>query len=234
VFAVLLLLGFRLKSAPEADRVMFAFALPALGLITALAFWVHVYANWAAASFMSATVVTAAILLRTKRAWWLYASLLLGLVAQVALLWGDAIADRVSLPFIQNPYYRTLGWRAYGESAGQLAQRVGASTIASDNRGDLAAILYYGRDAPQKILSWRSAELPNFDMTRGLLATSAEPILFVTGCPDRERLRPFYANIEPLGQSVVPAGRSGARGFFAFKLSGNIRPISPLAPCPRG
>jgi hypothetical protein len=233
VFAVFVLAAVRLRSAPEPDRVLIAFALPALVLITALAFWVHVYANWAASAFMSAVVVAAAFLSRTKRELWLYASVLLGVVAQVGLIWGDAIADRVSAPFMPNPYYRTLGWRGYGTTAGQLAQRVGASTIVSDSRGEVAALLYYGRDAPQKILSWRSAELPNFDMTRGLAAGAAEPILFVTACADRARLQPFYATIEPLGQSVFPAGQNGARGFFAFKLSGNIRPISPLAPCPR-
>jgi hypothetical protein len=233
VFSVFGLAAFRLQSLPEPDRLMVAFALPALVLVVALAPWVHVYANWAGVSFISAAVVTAAILSRTNRRWWLAVSMLLGAVMQIGLIWGDAFADQVSLPFLSNPYYRTLGWRGYGSTAGLLAQRVGASTIVGDNRGDVAELLYYWRDKPEKILSWRTTALPNFDLTRGLSADVAGPILFVTACPESERIRPFYSDIEPLGQFLFPAGRNGARGFFAFKLDGNLRAISPLTPCPK-
>jgi 4-amino-4-deoxy-L-arabinose transferase-like glycosyltransferase len=231
-FVVLVLACFQIRTSPEPDRMMVAFALPALALVSALAIWVHVYANWAAVSFVSAAVVTAAVLSRGKRQVWLYASVLLGAVVQIALICGDAVADRVAVPFLANPYARTLGWRAYGLAAGQLAQRSGARTIVADNRGDVAALLYYWRDKPEQILSWRTTELPHFDLTRGLTADAAEPILFVTACPDSARLRPFYANIEPLGPTIVPAGRNNVRGFAAFKLAGNLRPIEPLAPCP--
>jgi 4-amino-4-deoxy-L-arabinose transferase-like glycosyltransferase len=232
VFGVFVLAAFRLKSLPEPDRLMVAFGLPALVLVVALAPWVHVYANWAGVSFISAAVVTAAILLRTNRQCWVVVSVLLGAVVQVALIWGDAIADQVSLPFLSNPYYRTLGWKAFGSTAGQLAHRLGASTIVSDNRGDVAELLYYWRDKREKILSWRTTALPNFDLTRGLSSDVAGPILFVTACSESERIRPFYSDIEPQGQSLFPAGRNGARGFFAFKLGGNLRTISPLTPCP--
>ena len=232
VFGVYLLAVARLRSSPDPDRLMVAFGLPPLVFVGALAIFVHVYANWAGASFISAAVVTAAILSRGNRTAWLVASVAVGAVVQVALVWGDAIADRVSVPFISNPYYRTLGWSAYGSTAGRLAQRLGASSIVSDNRGDVAALLYYWRDHPERILSWRTTALPHFDMTRGLSADTPGPILFVTGCPDSARIRPFYADIEPLGQSLFPAGRNGVRGFFAFKLAGNLRPIGPLAPCP--
>src|SRR5262249_31079379 len=161
----------RLPALSEPDRVMVAFALPALVLVSVLAIWVHAYANWAAVSFVSAAVLTAAILARGKRRLWLYASVAIGAVAQLVLLVGDAAAaDGVALPFLTTPYYRPLGGRAYALAADELAQRVGARTIAADNRGDVAALLYYLRDKPVQIRSWRTTELPHFDLTHGLTA----------------------------------------------------------------
>ncbi len=237
VFAVMILATLRITALDiiEQDRILIAFALPPLVIVTAFAVAVHAYANWAAAAFVSGAVLTAAVLSRRNPRFWLIASIVLGLAVQCLLLYADAIATRVSLPFLtsSNPYHRTLGWRAYAEAAGQLARRLGAPTIASDSRGELAALLYYWRDRPEQILSWRTADIPHFDLAQPLTPAAREPILFVTWCPDIERIRPFYAQIEPLGEFRTPIGANGARGFHAFKLSGNRGTVGVLPECGR-
>ena len=76
---------------------------------------------------------------------------------QVALLVGDALATRLNVPGLANGdvYRRTLGWRALGERAGELARRVGARTIVGDARDDVASLSYYWRDQPEQVLAWQ-------------------------------------------------------------------------------
>src|SRR5215813_2217501 len=129
VFAVLLFAIARIGSTAlsRADRLMLAFALPPLLLVTATGFVTRALANWAAPAFISAAVVVVAILVR-RGAWkWLALSLAIGVAAQVALIVGDAFATRLNLPGLANGdiYHRTLGWRALGERAGALARRAG-------------------------------------------------------------------------------------------------------------
>ena len=114
----------------------------------------------------------------------------LGLAAQILLIGADAFATRIRLPFLStpNPYYRTLGWNAYGRTVGQLARKLGISTIASDTRADVASLLYYWRDQPEQILAWPTADLPNFELTRGLTTAAPQPVLFVSQCPVADRL----------------------------------------------
>jgi 4-amino-4-deoxy-L-arabinose transferase-like glycosyltransferase len=228
IAAIVMPVALRLRTH---DRILLAFALPPLVVVIATAIVVHAYANWAAASFISLAVLAAAILTRHKLAILLWASLALGVIFQIVLIGGDAFATHVRLPFGNppNPYYRTLGWKAYGRTVGELARKLGISTIAGDLRADVASLLYYWRDQPEQILAWPTADLPNFELTRGLTATSPQPVLFVSQCPIAGRLEKYYAKVTPLGVFIpddpIP------RGFAAFRLEEPRGPIAPLAPC---
>src|SRR5262249_11387145 len=73
VFAVLLFAIARIGStaSSRADRLMLAFALPPLVLVTATGFVTRALANWAAPAFISAAVVVVAILVRPGAWNWL-------------------------------------------------------------------------------------------------------------------------------------------------------------------
>ncbi len=214
------------------DRILLGFALPALVVVTVTAGLVHAYANWAAAAFIPLAVLAAAILVRRNLAVLLWASLALGLAVQIALIGADAFAASIRVPFLAkpNPYFRTLGWNAYGRTAGQLARKLGISTIASDTRAEVASLLYYWRDQPELILAWPTVDdLPGFDLTRGLTAAAPQPVLFVTQCQDADRLEQFYAKVTPLG--IVVPDDPAPRAFAAFMLEEPRGPIGPLASC---
>jgi 4-amino-4-deoxy-L-arabinose transferase-like glycosyltransferase len=218
-----------------ADRILLAFALPPLAIVTATASLVHAYANWAAAAFVPLAVLAAAVLVRRKSSVLLWGSLALGLAAQIALIGADAFATSIHLPFLvkPNPYYRTLGWNGYGRTVGQIARKLGISVIASDTRAEVASLLYYWRDQPEQILAWPTTEdLPGFDLTRGLTAAAPQPVLFVSQCQDADRLERFYAKVTRLG--VFVTDDPAPRGFTAFTLEQPRGPIGPLAPCRTG
>jgi hypothetical protein len=81
------------------------------------------------------------------------------------------------------------------------------------------------------VLSWRTAEIPEFDLTEPLTAATPDPILFVSACGEAERLQPFYQRVEALGPVRTLVGENGMRGYYAFKLSGPRGPIQALAAC---
>jgi 4-amino-4-deoxy-L-arabinose transferase-like glycosyltransferase len=218
-----------------ADRIVLAFGLPPLAVVVATASLVHAYANWAAAAFVPLTVLAAAILTRRNLSLLLWGSLALGIAAQIALIGADAFAARIRLPFLAqpNPYYRTLGWNAYGRTVGQLARKLRILVIASDTRAEVASLLYYWRDQPEQILAWPTTEdLPGFDLTRPLTAAAPQPVLFVSQCQDAGRLEQFYAKVTPLG--IFAPDDPVPRGFAAFTLEEPRGPVGRLAPCRTG
>ena len=237
-FTVLIFAFPKLRSStpPRADRLLLAFAIPPLALISAAALVTKVNANWAAASFVPGAILATAILVRRKEWKWLAASVAIGVWVQGVLLTCDAVATKVRLPeLLGGDIYRaTLGWRVLGTAAGRLAEQLGARTLTAERRSDIAAMAYYWRDQPQHVLEWPLPETTEFDLTRGLDDEAPEPILLITGCPFPERLHSFYTNVVPVGRIDAAAGPTSVRGFAAFLLSSHRGPIRPLAPCESG
>jgi hypothetical protein len=237
VFAVLIVALVRMRSSAltTPDRLMLAFAIPPLTLITITALLTKAYANWAATAAISPIVLAADVLTRREAWGWLRASVVIGAVAQLVFLAGDAFATRVSVPFLpqtqRDLYQRTLGWRAFAEEAGKLARKIGAATIAGDERNQLGALYYYLRDEPVKILAWPSDSGVNFNLTRPLTEAAPEPILFVTMCSSPKQHLARYAVVEPLGSFTATAGPNSRRSYFAFKLGQPRGPIGPLPVC---
>ena len=237
VFAVLLaaMAGVAARKTPRADRLMLAFAIPPLALVTATGFVTRALANWAAPTFISAVVVVVAILVRRESWKWLAASLAIGVAAQAALLAGDALATRLTVPGLANGdvYRRTLGWRSLGEQTGALARRVGARTIVADARDVEASLIYYWRDQSEPVLAWPTSSVPDhqFDLTHALTDAAAMPILFVSRCSTVKRLEAQFASVESLGSFDTPTGPTSARTYYAFKLDRPRGPIKPTGGC---
>ncbi len=239
-FAVLLIAIVRAASQDldRADRLMLAFALPPLALVTAAGFVVAVHANWAAPAYISAFVLVAALLVRWRAWTWLAASLAIGVVAQAAVLVTDARAKTLHLPWLtkRDIYSPTLGWQALGTEARRLAHRVGARTIVADWRPEIAALLYYLRDEPEHVVGWPSGPVPahHFDIARPISEAMPEPFLLITQCPSPSRLSrlsAYFVNVQPLGMFSVPTGPTSVRTYFGFKLEDRRGPIGPLGAC---
>jgi 4-amino-4-deoxy-L-arabinose transferase-like glycosyltransferase len=237
IFAVFLIAVIQMRSAEmsRTDRVMLAFAVPPLALVTAMGLFTRLNGNWAAPAFISAIVVVTAVLIRRQALTWLVLSVAIGIVAQAALLVADTRSYTLHLPWLANGdvYHRTLGWHALGEEAGRIARSVGARTIVAERRHEIAALTYYGRDHPEGIAAWPRGPLPvdQFDIDRPLTETTPQPLLLVTDCPLTHRLMADFASVEPLGSLVTPTGPKTARIYFAFKLDGRKGPIRPPRPC---
>jgi 4-amino-4-deoxy-L-arabinose transferase-like glycosyltransferase len=237
VFAVLLGAFARIASPKmtRPDRLMLAFAIPPLALVTVVGFTTRALANWAAPAFISGVIVVVAILIR-REAWkWLVLSLSIGVFAQVLFLAGDSTATHLHLPGLKNGdvYHRTLGWRSLGEQAGALARRIGAKAIVADMRDDEASLLYYWRDQPEPVLAWQRGPAPDhyFDVAHPLTNAAPQPLLFVSRCSARGRLTAQFASVEPLGSFDAPTGPTTVRTYYAFKLADPRGPIRPIGDC---
>ncbi|AMN44810.1 ArnT family glycosyltransferase [Rhodoplanes sp. Z2-YC6860] len=218
------------------DKLMLAFAIPPLLLVTALSFVRGANGNWAAPSVISMTVLAVAWWFRFGWKHWLRGTITLGLFMQALLIVSDAFATRINIPALGargDIYQRTLGWRSLGLRTADLARATGARTVASEGRAETAAEIYYLRDEPVRALSWPVSKIPDhqFDLTRAMDSSAQEPVLFVTYCPVVSRLERFYSEVTPLGDITTSTGPTTKRQFHAFKLTGRKRDIEPIGIC---
>lgn len=183
LFFVLLTLFWRFfkarDSLSDADRLLLAFILPILIIVTLQSFLSRAHANWAAPSYVAASVLVPAWMLRDGARRWLYGSLAIGFFVLLAISAGTTFAGRYALPGGLNPYGRALGFEAMAaavaeEVAAEAAAGKPPAVVVSRRRGLTTALLYYGRNLPVPVAAWRAGGVArdHFQLTRPFRGTT--------------------------------------------------------------
>ena len=211
---------------PQQDRLLLAFTLPVLLIITAQGFVSRAHANWAATAYVSGAVLVTAALMRTSRRGWLSASLALHVLLVGLIGLATWQAGQFRLPFGGDPFARTLGWRALaGETRAALdeARRQGRpfAAVITEDRAVTAELLYYMRDEPTPVLAWRGGGRPHdhYELTRPYDVRAPEPVLLVDLRRDASPITQRFASVIPLGERSVAAGQGPPRRVRLFALS---------------
>lgn len=238
-FAGLLLIVWRgwKSRLPEADRLLLAFCLPLVAIITVQAFLSRAHANWAAVAYVSGVVAVIATLVRNAEWGWLKASYGIHAALVGLLVLATTTAGAIRLPVKPDPMARTLGWQAVADAArAEVARAKAAGTpyasVLSDDRSITAELLYYMRTEPTPVLAWRATPRPHdhFEMTRPFVGGAQEPALLVTlsakplarglGRGGERSIADAFARAEVIAARDVPAGVNDTRHVTFIALSG--------------
>ncbi len=218
------------QGLPPADRLLLAFSLPVLVLITLQAFVSRAHPNWAAVSYVAATVLVTATLVRDVSWSWLKASFAIHLTLVAALGIATAYAGRLVPPVGSDPFARTLGWREMAEATRREIAAARASgrpyaAVLTDDRSITAELLYYMRDEPTRVVTWFPGGRPtdHYELTRPHTAAVGDPVLYVTLDRNSEPVLAQFEDRDPLGVRQIPTGRSSRRAVAFYRLSGYIR-----------
>jgi 4-amino-4-deoxy-L-arabinose transferase-like glycosyltransferase len=218
------------RGVPEADRLLLAFALPVLVVITLQALLSRAHANWAAVSYVSATVLVTATLVRDGSWRWLGASFAINGAAALLLVVGTSLAGRAAIPVGTDPFARTLGWRELAAAvreeltaARQAGRPFGA--VLTDERSVTAELLYYMRAEQTPVLAWREGARPqdHYELTRPFTGAASEPVLLVGLGRDAGTVRAAFTSAVEIGRRELPAGPRQRRRVTFHALSGYIR-----------
>ena len=229
LFGVLLVIVVRWwrHGLSQPDRILLAFCLPILGIVTAQAFISRAHANWAAPAYISATLLVIAAMLREVDWRWLKASFWINGVVMLALLLAVGFAGRFRVPLAGDPFSRTLGWKAVADSTrAKLAEARGNgqpfAAVITDERAMTAELLYYMRGEATPVLAWTGGAKPqdHYEMKRPFMASSPQPVLLVALRRDRDKVLARFSGVTVLGEADLPAGAGQTRHVSFYRLSG--------------
>lgn len=212
---------------PEADRLLLAFALPVVIVVTAQAFLSRAHANWAAVSYVAASLLVVAVMVRDLAWRWLNASFAIHAVVIAIIAAGTAAAGRVALPRIGDPFARTLGWEAVADATRGVLEEARKSgkpfgAVLTDDRAVTAELLYYMRSEPTPVYAWRAGAKPrdHYELKRPFVAGSPEPVLLVALASEAGEIGRAFSTVEVVKRADVPAGAGKPRTLTFLRLSG--------------
>lgn len=229
LFAALLVIAWRAwrDGLPDGDRLLLAFALPVLVIITMQALISRAHANWAAVSYVAASVLVTQAMIRDLDWRWLRGSMALHAVLLMAVVAATIFAGRFALPGGVDPFARTLGWRAVAEATAQELQVARAAGLAfaavlTDDRSVTAELLYYMRTEPTPVLAWRSGPRPadHYELTRPYSSAVKGPVLLVGLGEKRPALLEKFEQSKLIKARKLAAGAGKPREVTFFALEG--------------
>lgn len=224
------------EGLPGPDRLLLAFTLPVLAVITVQAFISRAHANWAAVSYVPGTVLVVATLVRNADSRWLRSSFVLHAAVLAVVIAATTWAGRAALPFGPDPMARTLGWRGIAEAARAelaAARKAGKPyrAVLTDDRSITAELLYYLRDAvgPEqvKVMAWHPQGRPHdhYEWTRPYAAkTAVEPVLLVSLRSGSDQITKAFKSARLVASKDVAAGPRERRHVSFYALSGYSGP----------
>lgn len=211
----------------EADALLLCFAVPVIAIVTVQAFISRAHANWAAVSYVAATILVTATMIRDLDWGWFRASLSLHGVLAITIGVATAFAGSFQLPNGMDPFARTLGWNETANItrnvvAQQRAEGSPVSTVIADGRALTAGLIYYLRDSGINVVTWRGDRPPSnhYQLVRPYEPGGGD-VVFVTydnALPEDVRRR--FSGAVLIGERQVQPGMGKPRMLTFYRLNG--------------
>ena len=236
VFGPLLFVGLILLTAtwrgfaePRAS-LLAAFALPTLAMMIVVSLLSRAHANWAAPTYIAATVLVVAWALQRGWRGLLIVSIALHLAAVLVLFTGrEALAALgFELPAQYDPLRRVRGWHELGMVVGkELAMHPGL-TLFTDDRELTAALIFYIRPHPLDAVKWKvtSRTQDQWDLANALGKRLGDSFLLVSEHELINEMEPSFATIERLRPVVISLGPGASRTYTLY-IARNFKGYPP-------
>ncbi|MFZ1814307.1 MAG: glycosyltransferase family 39 protein [Rhizobiaceae bacterium] len=212
LFGIFFIAIFRLiaEGMDSNQRLLLAFSVPVLALICFQALMSKAYANWAAVTYIAATILVADLLVNRIPDWWNRLSLGIHLCAFAVLSVAVAFSlpGQLPLPDEANPFRRMQGAREIAARVEERLKENSYSAILTDNRKFSSLMIYYLRDAGVPVKAWLESGAPSdhFQMSRPFQEDPAEPVLYVTNASNAAPVLASFTNAVQLATEAISAG----------------------------
>ncbi|MEM9278731.1 MAG: glycosyltransferase family 39 protein [Pseudomonadota bacterium] len=222
IFIATILRMFR-DNISSGHRLLLSFSLPVLLLILLQAVMSKAYANWAATTYIAATILVAEIMVNRIPRAWLKASMNIHGVVFVAIAVAVCFAGpgQLVLPGGAEPFKRTQGASLIADAVGQELKAYDYSGVITTDRKLSALMQYNLRDRKESIRAWRYSEVPrdHFELKVPFQKSLRDPALVVTRSDNVDYMEDDFSKVTPLGERKIAAGEIGK--VYLFRLEGH-------------
>lgn len=212
----------RWRGLRESERMLAAFALPVLALMTAQSLLSRAHANWAAVAYVSATILVVGWLLRHRRTGWLKISLVLHLLVAAAVLHGTSLAPLTGI----DPWHRQRGWSELAADVRAILDRHPDAVLLASDRKIAAQMMFYIRPHPWDMVKWNTDGHigDHYELTSSMESLKGRPAILLTRAENPPGLSERFASVTPLPSVARMRPTRPPEVYYVFLLDGYGKP----------
>jgi len=205
------------------EGFLLAFAVPVLALMLLQSGVSRAHANWAAVSYVAATILVVGWLDRRHLVWPIRLTLGLHVVAfsMLTLIFAGAIA--VKLPKTADIFHQMRGWRNLGD---MVWRRMGTmpdgTNVAADDREVMAELDYYLRGRPFALAMATGKGPPGnqYELENAVTVETGAHLLLISRFLDRHDILDRYSQHALTETWTIGAGQGRQRRYYVYDASG--------------
>lgn len=205
-------------------RLLIALSLPYLTLFTLLAFVSRANQNWAAPVYITASIVAAYAISRS-RSFWLPLALGLNLFMMLSFYHYHGVLSvaGVEANRSNDPYRRVLGWKEAGLQLGDYQTQYPKAYLLSDSRKLLAYLGFYASPRfDQRVAAWNPEQAirHHYHLTSDLTQVTADEFIFVAEHPVSDEVLSHFEQAKQLPFDQIPVYKDWSRELFVYYVAG--------------
>jgi len=223
LFGMFLVTVFRMfgDSISPAHRLLLSFSLPVLLVILCQSILSKAYANWAAATYVAATILVMEVMVNRVAWGWMRATLALHGIVFVAIAVAVCFAGpgQLLLPGGIQPFARTQGASLIAEAAENLLDEHGYNGLITTDRKLSALMQYNLRHREEALFAWRVGEMPrdHFQLAVPFQDSLRDPVLVISRTDNMNAYRKGFKGAVNLGHRDIAAGEIKRVYFFRLE-----------------
>ncbi|WP_200762315.1 ArnT family glycosyltransferase [Nitrosophilus alvini] len=224
LFAVLLYLLFRPFIKDDRYRLLYSFTVPFLAIITLQSFLSRAFANWAAPTYIAATLLVSAYLVYKNRDTLLKTAIAVNIILALAFYHYHAITSLLGIELTSktDPYKRVLGWKELGEEVSKILKEYPDAKLLCDDRKTMAELIYYVRPHPFDAVIWNpKGKMKNhYDLTTDMQKHIGENFIFVTKRRSIGDVASRFEKAKKIGSVKIRLYKDFSRVYHIYYLQG--------------
>ena len=210
LMGVFVWLVIRIKAVSLDGRAKFllSFALPVLAVMVVQGFLSRANANWAAAAYPAASVLVVAWLAEHRKMWLTQVSVVLHLLAAVALYNMETVLPLVGVDLTAKTdlLKRVRGWPEIGRQVASVRKDYPDHRLLFDDREVMSSLVYYIEPHPMGAVMWNEDVIPtnHYELVTNMNAHVGEDFLLVTEEPDADHIAARFQQVDLVAVLRVP------------------------------
>lgn len=226
LFAFFLIALFRFvrEGWDNEQKLLVLFSLPVLVLITFQGLMSKAYANWAAVTYIAASILVADLMVNRVPPIWKKISFsihfLILAVFTIAIFF--ATPGNITLPGGKEPFERLLGWKQIGAKTRTQLEKGDYTAVLGAHRHITAELVYYLRRQDKPVFALKTGEAPHdhYELTRAFDGNPSGAVLLVSSSQNIADIVPRFKTVYL--EEKVSIDQGTIRTIWFFRLEGYL------------
>lgn len=220
-------------SRSDSKKLLLLMALPMLVIILSVSLLSRAHANWAAPSYVAATIFVVHYLIEKNKVKWIKGSIIFHISLVVILLSIPSLNKVPGIEFtgsktdlkagkIKDPFKRLYGWDELGQGASILQNSYPDAAILTDSRKIHSELLYYMRPMPENIVKWNPSGKTgdHYELTTDINKAGTKNFILITKSQNPESIFSYFESNLKIGNISVSPYEDYPIDYWAYYLKG--------------